>query len=199
MLAAIGVPSPYLGDNVDPQFTVDSMLAGQGALLDSAIPQVAPGQTARQLLADVMKETLRSRAGIDTAGLSDAELLDAIEYFVFPNLVPWGGHVFPVVYRFRPWGNDPHSSLMEIMVMVGMPDGVALPPDTPLRMISPDALFGDQPELGSFGAVLDQDRKNLGMMQRGLRSDSCTHVTLANYQERNIRNFHIHLASMVQL
>ena len=51
------------------------------------------------------------------SGLSDSEALDLIEYLLFPNMVPWGGQALPIVYRFRPNGNDPDSHIMEIMFL----------------------------------------------------------------------------------
>lgn len=42
-------------------------------------------------------------AGADD--LCDAELIDAMEYSVFPNFHPWASYQ-RVVYRFRPYGVD---------------------------------------------------------------------------------------------
>jgi hypothetical protein len=196
-VTASGVPSAHLGEQSDPQFVMDALLSGAGAFFDHEIPALGPDDNARYVLADLVREMLQGQTGIDFTETSDAELLDGIEYFIFPNLVIWGGYFFPVVYRFRPTGNNPNSSIMEIMIVVPILDEVPLPPDMPLRWLAPDARFSDQPELGLIGSVLSQDQANLASMQRGLQSTSCNSVTLANYQERNIRNFHEHLAKVL--
>ena len=44
--------------------------------------------------------------------LSDAELADSFYYTVFPNFHPWGAYN-RIVYRFRPYGDDPDRCIME--------------------------------------------------------------------------------------
>ena len=36
-----------------------------------------------------VRADLTARSGHDWSGISDSEALDGIEYFVFPNFVPW--------------------------------------------------------------------------------------------------------------
>ena len=60
------------------------------------------GSTVRQVLADQMRASLRARTGRDFSQITDAEALDGIEYFLFPNFMPWAGFLTPIVYRFRP-------------------------------------------------------------------------------------------------
>ena len=50
-----------------------------------------------------------------TASATDAELLDALVYNVFPNFAPWGGFMPNIVYRWRPWA-DQNTCLMEVRV-----------------------------------------------------------------------------------
>jgi phenylpropionate dioxygenase-like ring-hydroxylating dioxygenase large terminal subunit len=206
MLTPMGVSSPHLGD-VDPQQIVEHMIGGQDALLDAladvtggsvgATPQLSEGQGARQLLADVMKANLSVATGIPFDAVSDAEALDGFEYFIFPNLILWGGYFFPLNYRFRPNGRDVESCIMELMVLSVVANDAPLERDVALRMIPSDQPWGET-ELGTLGSLIDQDSVALYKIQRGIRSDSYQHVTFSNYQERNIRNFHAHLRRIVE-
>ena len=42
-------------------------------------------------MADGVRASLQRRTGRDFSEVSDAEILDGIEYFLFPNFMPWGG------------------------------------------------------------------------------------------------------------
>ena len=118
----------------------------------------------------------------DLSGLSTSECLDAIEYFLFPNLVPWAGHGAPICYRFRPYENDPQRSIMEIMLLFVAPDAGDPPASAAVTWLGIDQPWSDAPELGGAAMVVDQDSDNLKRIQRGLRA-SRKGVTLGNYQE----------------
>jgi hypothetical protein len=103
--------------------------------------------------------------------------------------MPWAGDAFPLMYRVRPHGNDPEHALFEIMLLVKLPAGTPLPPDTPMRLVPEEQLFADCPELGGGGGIFDQDMELLRRVQLGLHADGVDHLTLAGYQEQNIRGF----------
>ena len=124
------------------------------------------------------------------AALSDAEALDLIEYLLFPNMVPWGGQALPIVYRFRPNGNDPDSHLMEIMFLFAKAADGSHPPPAKMNLLEPGQDRKNAPELGSAAMVADQDTDNLMRIQRGLKASRKPGVTLARYQESRIRHFH---------
>ena len=48
--------------------------------------------------------------------MSDAEMMDSIDYTLFPNFHPWGAFN-RIVYRFRPNGDDHRSSIMECIFL----------------------------------------------------------------------------------
>jgi hypothetical protein len=124
------------------------------------------------------------------SGLSDTESLDLIEYSLFPNMVPWGGQALPVCYRFRPHGDNPEASIMEIMFLFSKaPDG-SHPEPAAIHWLSADEPWSTAKELGSAAMVADQDTDNLKRIQRGLRASKKPGVTLARYQESRIRHFH---------
>jgi hypothetical protein len=148
------------------------------------------------VLSDFMRAWNRQVLGADLSSFSDAEVLDAIEYFVFPNLAVWGGFALPVHYRSRPYRNDPNQCIWEVMVIVPVPDEAPLERDVPLRMTPTTEPWAQAEELGQIGPLMDQDMANLLRLQRGMRSQACQELVLANYQERNIRNFHRHLEAV---
>jgi hypothetical protein len=144
----------------------------------------------RNKFADNARRKLTRASGRDLSDMSNAEVVDVIQYFLFPNLVPWGGHGVPICYRFRPYRNDPERSVMEIMLLFAKAEDGSHPPPAKPHWLTEDQNWSDAPELGSAGFVADQDTENLRRIQRGLRASHKPGVTLANYQESRIRHFH---------
>ena len=117
-----GVPSPALGA-VSPSSIVSAMQRDMPFYGSKPIA-LAPGQSARARMGDHVRQRLGKSTGQDMSALSDCESLDLIQYLLFPNLSPWGGQATPLVYRFRPHGDNPEESIMEIMVLFAKaPDG----------------------------------------------------------------------------
>jgi hypothetical protein len=137
-----------------------------------------------------MRASLRDRIGRDFSHITDAEALDGIEYFLFPNFMPWAGFLTPLVYRFRPNGNDPDSCVIDIMLLDPVPDNGPRPSPAPTRYLGEGETFADAPELGYLGRILNQDGATFGRIQRGLHASVKPGVTLARYQESRIRHFH---------
>ncbi|HEY5251657.1 MAG TPA: SRPBCC family protein, partial [Acidimicrobiales bacterium] len=128
--------------------------------------------------------------GRDYSDITDSEALDAIEYFVFPNFMPWAGYTTPLTYRFRPNGTDHESSIMDVMLLEPVPDAGARPAPAATRHLVDGQSWADAPELGYLGRILNQDTATLARVQQGLRAVSGPDVTLARYQENRIRHFH---------
>ena len=188
MISVQGVPSPAL-KGIPPERTIDEMRRDVPFFAGKPIT-VGAGETARGKLAERAREKISRSIGRDMSGLSDTESLDLIEYMLFPNMVPWGGQALPITYRFRPNGDDPESSIMEIMLLFSKaPDGSHPTPAT-MTMLGPDQKWADAPELGSAAMVADQDTDNLMRIQKGLRASKKPGVTLARYQESRIRHYH---------
>ena len=188
MISVQGVPSPSL-KGVPAERTIEEMHRDVPFFAGKPIV-VGEGETARGKLAERAREKISRSIGRDMSALSDSESLDLIEYTLFPNMVPWGGQALPITYRFRPNGDDPESSIMEIMFLFSnAPDGSHLAP-AKMTMLGPDQTWSDAPELGSAAMVADQDTDNLMRVQKGLRASRKPGVTLARYQESRIRHFH---------
>jgi phenylpropionate dioxygenase-like ring-hydroxylating dioxygenase large terminal subunit len=187
MITAFGVSSPHL-KGLSEQKIVDSFMAIQGVPAGSVV--VPDGVTAREFLANMMRGMVGHQSGKDLSGTTDSEMLDAIQYFVFPNFFPWGGYYLNIVYRFRPVRNDPDRALMECILLQPVPPGSERPPPAKMRLLGPDEDWTEAPELGGLGAVFQQDWDNIPLVQRGLKAMTKPGVTLGDYQESRVRHLH---------
>ena len=190
MISVQGVPSPSKAD-LDPEITIkhirrDVPFYG-GAPIEAG---TGAGESARAKLAQRAREKIARASGRDMSKLSDSESLDLIEYLLFPNMVPWGGQALPICYRFRPYGDDPERSIMEIMFLFSKAEDGSHPAPAKMRLLGLDEPWSNAPELGSAAKVADQDTENLMRIQRGLRASKKPGVTLARYQESRIRHYH---------
>jgi len=192
-ITANATPSPHLAWVPSEQEVFDAVVLRE---LDQPPPMTLPeGASARATLAQVMRMQLESVVP-DADRLCDAELLDSFYYTVFPNFHPWGAYN-RIVYRFRPFGDDPDRCIMEVMYL--SPFRGARPAPAKLRWLADDEDWTRAPELGFLARVFNQDTYNLGRVQRGLRAAAHTHVTLAGYQESKVRHFHDLLERWLEL
>ena len=177
-------PSPHLRWEPTEQEQLDSMTSR--SLDEEPLMRVAEGATARQTLA--MLGRMQLQAAVPGAqDLSDAELADSFYYTLFPNLHPWGAYN-RIVYRFRPWRNDPDRCVMEVIYLA--PFRGRRPKPAPVHWLGDDEDWTKAPELGFLTRVFNQDTFNLGRVQAGLRAARHRQVTFARYQETKIRHFH---------
>ena len=162
MITPVGIASEHVEGPVEEQDILDAMFLTKD---DAAV--VPEGASARLVLADRTRADLALRTGRDYSSITDCEALDAIEYFVFPNFVPWAGYTTPLVYRFRPHGDDPRAAVMDVMLLEPVPASGVRPPAAPTRHLEPGARWADAPELGYLGRILDQDTATLARVQHG--------------------------------
>jgi phenylpropionate dioxygenase-like ring-hydroxylating dioxygenase large terminal subunit len=139
--------------------------------------------------ADFMKSFLRTLIGDEVEQFSDAELNDVSYSNLFPNFSPWGGFM-RLVYRWRPHGDDPDESIMEVMLLTPWPEGKPKPPPAAVQELGPDESWTKVRQLGAFARVADQDLVNLSKVQRGLKTKQPPTVWFSAYQEGGIRNWH---------
>jgi len=158
-------------------------LEHNGVLTIDTFPE---DMTARQLFAQMSRMQLQGSVP-SVVHLSDAELNDSFYYTVFPNMHPWGAYN-KITYRFRPYGNDPGSCIMEVIYLA--PFLGKRPAPAEIHWLDFDQSWTEAPELGPLCQVFDQDTFNLPRVQRGLENAQHTHVTFASYQETKLRHFH---------
>jgi phenylpropionate dioxygenase-like ring-hydroxylating dioxygenase large terminal subunit len=212
---AIAVPSPTLSARrLSEMAILQAMGAVSSASADDADAEHLPtgardtpkaptmlhdGQTARMYAAEAMRQALGAEDGFDYAGISDAEMLDALLYNVFPHQSFWAGHAPTLIYRWRPNGLDPETSVMDVVILKRVPEGAARP-----KPAAEFALGLDQdwtaatPYLGAgLAAVFEQDMENMPAVQAGLRSSGTGVVHFGLYSEMRIRHMHQMIARMI--
>lgn len=197
MITLEGVPSPHLQYGVEPSEIVRAFSQDM-AIGDPDAITIPEGKSARDVLGDVMRELMSKATGRDLSNVSNAEFLEGTEYFLFPNFVPWGG-LIPNVYRVRPYGDDPNVSIIDIMLLMPVPEGQPRPAPAKMRVLeqrNPD--WRDAPELGVLGQVFNQDMQNLPFVQKGMKASRTGKLKLANYQEVRIRHYHQTLDRYIQ-
>lgn len=188
MITLEGLPSTQLGATIDERAAAEAMISGFGLGDPAAVAAAPPGESGRDVVAAMMRAGFGAMYGVDLSATSNTELLDAIEYLLFPNFTPWGGYGLPIVYRFRPDGDDHEASLMDIMLLAPLPPGAPRPPSPPVHVITDGEDWTAIPNIGALGPVFAQDTANLRRMQRGLKTTRKPGVTLTNYQESRIRH-----------
>jgi hypothetical protein len=135
---------------------------------------------------------------VDPEQFSDAEMLDAMYYSVFPNWSPWG--VFNgLFYRWRPNGNDPDTCIFEVMLFPVAPDPDNKPAPATVRQLGPDDDWTLATELGPAAKIFQQDSINLPHVQRGLKAQEQQEVVFANYNETKIRHFWENLTTWLEI
>ncbi|MBI1179704.1 MAG: Rieske 2Fe-2S domain-containing protein [Alphaproteobacteria bacterium] len=189
-LCAFGVSSQLIQPRPTEQEMVDTMLVGNRAVLGDDLV-VGEGESARMVMARVLRKVLGETYGVDLGRYTDTEMIDVSQYGLFPNMILFPQLSLPMVYRFRPLGSDPDRSLFELLVLRPVPDGAARPaPAEPFRLAEPDSFTtvpGFDPTLGH---VYDQDTGNLRAQQEGFHAARKKGETLLNYQEVRVRLMH---------
>ena len=153
---------------------------------DTPLAKVPPGGSAREVMAEVSRDALTKSLKVDLSKWPTGEMLDGIWYNIFPNFMIWPTLGFPLIYRFRPLGNDPQRSLMDIMIM--LPFSGERPPSAPLVRQGMEAKLASV--LGAVGAILDQDVDNVEGLMAGVKATARSGFPVSNYQESRIRHFH---------
>lgn len=138
------------------------------------------------------REMMKKTFGADESHLSDAEMLDGIQYHMCPNFAPWLGEGFSVMYQFAPYGTHPGESVFNIRMTMPLPPGVPRPPAAQIDELDFDQSYASLPAWGAMCAVYDQDIATLPMVQRGMQSAYAGHAftTHARYQEMRCSALH---------
>lgn len=188
MISAQGVPSPSLGKDFDLEKTRALMERDTPFYKSSIPPEI--GQSPRGRFADIARAKISKSSGRDVSHVSDSVALDLIQYSVFPNLVQFGGVGLAAGYRFRPYGDDPERSIMEMFFLFPKAEDGSHPPPPEIVWLTEDEPWSTVEAMGSAAMVVDQDTDNLMRIQKGLRASRKPGATLAQYQESRIRHFH---------
>lgn len=193
------VPSPYN----DREFTEDEIVrammgvgsrsaSAAGAAADEV--RVPDGETARRFMADLTRKTLSAEDGCDYSEASDAEMVDALLYNVFPHMSFWAGYMPKLTYRWRPNGSDHQSSIMDIYLLKRVPKDGPRPKPAPVFEIGIDESMVElAPKSGmspGLAAVFEQDMSNLPHVQSGMAASEIGVLHFGRYAEMRIRKMH---------
>jgi phenylpropionate dioxygenase-like ring-hydroxylating dioxygenase large terminal subunit len=184
--------SPRLGLD-DEAFDEGDILLGMvaglgGAFLGderAAVEELrAAGLPRGELLAayQVRRMAMLASRGFDVSGLEPDQMTSADDVHWFPNLV---GPIYPgsaILFRVRPNGTDPDSSIKDTWVLEWPA------PDAEWEM--PRRRRWDDWTERDWGEITNQDYANMARVQAGLKSRGCTGVRLATRQESNIAHLH---------
>jgi phenylpropionate dioxygenase-like ring-hydroxylating dioxygenase large terminal subunit len=155
---------------------------------------IANSMAERIMAAEAKRKEMQPKYGVDLSEFSESEMLDSIEYFLFPNMFIFPGIGLPMIYRFRPAGNDVDTCWFDLMFLRPLNDGEEHP--EPPRVVKLDVheTYAQVPNMDQPLAVIyEQDTSNLERQQRGFKSSYKQAESLANYQEVRIRQLHITL------
>lgn len=193
-VAAMATPSPDVAEPLPPHEIIQRMIVGDATISRDGVA-VPEGETARSVMASYLRKAISDQYKTDLSDISDAELLDPIQYYVFPNMFIWPGVSIPIVYRFRPAGS-PDRSLFELFYLRPLPDDgspAPFPPD-PIHL-DEHTSFTTVEELDRNSAeTFDQDADNLRAQRDGAKFMT-KGMTFSNYQEVRLR----HLNNTVDL
>jgi hypothetical protein len=187
--ALTAVPDPELKDATEEE-KLDSMMMADRSLAEGG-PRIKNGATARATMAEYLRGHFDKELDVEVGDLTDSEILDTIEYTLFPNMFVFPGLSMPMVYRFRPIGNDPDRSLFDLLYLRPIPRSGEHPHSSEPVRIGVDESYADVPGMDAGMAhVYDQDTDNLDLQQQGYYAAKKQGGTLANFQEIRIRHFH---------
>ena len=125
-LSLSGIQSPHLGRTLTEQEKVDNMLMGDRSLIAHPV-KVPEGSNARRTMSNFLRDQFENALDVATGHLSDSEILDTIEYTLFPNMFLFPGVSLPMVYRFRPNGMDPDSAIFDLLFLEELAPGQERP------------------------------------------------------------------------
>lgn len=179
---AIGVPSPHLNQDISQE-----KLFGKLGRDPAELPE---GASARAVHATMLRKEFGDAFDVDLSDVSTSEMMDSLEYFLFPNMFFFPGINIRLCYRFRPIDVD--HCLHEILLLQPVPESGDRPePAKPIHLEIEDS-YTSVPEF-PLAEVLDQDTENLMMQRAGAKASKKGAQSLGNYQEARIRRLHMTL------
>ncbi len=186
----IGHQSPHLKRAQTQQEILDKMRSAPDG---ATVPE---GRLARSVAAEHLRGSLGADFGMDLSGYSDSEMLDSIEYHLFPNSFMFPGVGLPMIYRFRPIGMDPGRTLFDLLFLRPLAPGETRPEAPAPHRLKPEDSYTSAPGMSpGLGFVFDQDTDNLALQYKGFQASRKRGQTLGNYQEARTRRVHMTLDS----
>jgi nitrite reductase/ring-hydroxylating ferredoxin subunit len=173
-LIASGLQSTQITEELTAQEVLESLMKLNGV---TDVPIIPEGMTARAFIAGMTRQIYAAKSGRDYSECSEAEVIDANQYSIFPNMVIFRSLSFPAVYRFRPNGHDQSSCIFDLYIMEDVPVSGERPfPAEPVEIGEGTFSSAMQSVSPFLGQVYDQDVSNMAMQQQGLEGRTHDHV-----------------------
>ena len=188
-ITPVGIPSNHFKGGT-ALGAIAHVWALVNALRADEADTLPPEITDRASIAQWRRKFMKDLTHADYSSLSDTEMLDSIQYWLFPNFCPWYGEGLPLTYVFRPDSSSPETSYFDIWMLIRSPDEGAPPPAPQMIKLGPDDKF--EKVIGAMGNIFDQDDENMPFVQKGMHTwpGDPEGMTLGRYQESRIRFFH---------
>ena len=158
--------------------------------LNETSPIIVPeGATGGETIRDTLREYNRTVIGDAIDEYHAVHMGGGEMVHIWPNIHPWGGFS-RLLYRFRPYKNDPDRCLMDVLLMAPWPEDRPRPPPAPVHELGPDQLIIEAPELGQLAKIFMQDLANMPYVQEGLKTSKQGYVILSSHHEAPVRHWH---------
>lgn len=185
--SAAAVPSPFIAEKNLSASDIISAMAGSAGRGQIEVPQ---NVSARAFAAELARRRFGAEDGWSYERCSDAEMLDPMLYNLWPNMSFWAGFPPTLIYRWRPNGLDPDSSIMDVMILKRVPKDAPRPRPATVKRLGADESWTAAAELGPLANVFEQDMGNLPYVQEGLRASATGKVHFGRYSEMRLRQLH---------
>ncbi len=152
---------------------------------------IADAMAARIAEAEKLRLELGEKYNFDMSSYSECEMLDSIEYFCFPNMFLFPGLSLPMIYRFRPNGDDVDSCWFDLMFLRPLNEDEEHPEPPECVHLDVDQVYATVPNMDQMLATIyEQDTSNMEAQQKGFKASKKRGQTLANFQEVRVRQLH---------
>ena len=190
-LCPMGVSSPSLERPLSEEELLVRSRPGDPTTSSTDHLTLAPGQTARSVMAAATRQRFKRNYGIDLSEHSDAEVIDSLKYNVFPNLMFSAGAAIHGLSIFRPLGNDPDKCSIDRMTFLPVGADGKRPDPPEVFTVQEHESWAVAPGIPEFNAhVLDQDTSIMRFQQEGMHTSYKGAETLSTYQESRVRWLH---------
>ena len=187
----VGFPSPHIPEakRADDEQMVEMLFRR----IDSGErPELPEGWQPRDLYSEHLKQVLGEQYDRDFSHLSTSEVLDSIEYFVFPNVFFFPGLDKSMCYRFRPDAENPDRCVFDLLILRPKPASRPAPKPPAPHDLDIDDSYVDTPNLSrGLAMVYDQDTSNMKAQTKGFKGSPRGAQVLGNYQESRARHLHV--------
>ena len=136
-----------------------------------------PGKTALEVFDELRLNAIRDR-GYDLTGLDPDDILSSGTVHLFPNLVGPIAHGNVTLYRARPNGMDPDTTILDYWALEWLPEGAEAPPIV--------RKFYDDWSTKDWGLINNQDFGNFVEITKGMKSRGYRGARLNPVQEANV-------------